>query len=540
MSVRANLLFLLAAGAGLVGCASISSPTGGEKDIVPPTLESSTPPDGTRNYKGQVVRLVFSESVQLKDLSKNLIISPALPEDNPYKLREDRTSISLLFDKPLDPNTTYSFNFGNAVSDITESNLASNVQVSFSTGAVLDSGAVRGTVRDLLTNKPADAVSVLLYPESDTAGVRRGRPYYLARADKNGAYSLRNLKAGRYRLYGLADKNQNTRLDEGEKIAYLPDFLTIGSKPDSVQLLLVRPDARRPVIGSRQGSYSQFQISYGEGLRSAVLAPIGAASTPQLTEAVQLAEQGRSVILCRTPALREGRYLLAATDSAGNVSRDTVNVKFPGTAPTKRGPVYTVEGSSREVYRQGQVQFTFTEPVRVAPGKPFAVLQEDSVAARRPLTLPVNGTLSSDRTKLTVLLDTKAKNTITLRLDTLNLTTITGQRLGAKPLRLRVTDQASYGSLAGTIETKYKRYEVQLLDAQGKVVTSLDSPKGPFRFDRLAPAIYTFRVLIDADADGRWRGGDPNLLVPAEPVYLSPKSEQVRAGFEIEAIRLAF
>ncbi|UOG74983.1 Ig-like domain-containing domain [Hymenobacter tibetensis] len=541
MSVRANLLFLLAAGAGLAGCASISSPTGGEKDIIPPTLESSTPPNGSRNYKGQVVRLVFSESVQLKDLNKNLIISPALPEDNPYKLREDRTSISLLFDKPLDPNTTYSFNFGNAVTDITESNPATNVVVSFSTGAVLDSGAVRGSVRELLTDKPADAVSVLMYPESDTAGVRRGRPYYLARADKNGAFALRNLKAGRYRIYALADKNQNTRYNEGEKIAYLPDFITVGPRPDSVQLLLVRPDARRPIINSRQGTFSQFRVTYGEGLRTAVISSLGAAATPpQLTEALQLAEQGRVVALFKTPTLTEGRYLLAATDSAGNVSRDTVNVRFPGTAPTKRAPVYSVDGAPRDVYRQGEVRFLFTEPVRVAPGKPFALLQEDSTATRRPLTLPTNGTLSPDRTRLTVLLDTKAKKTVTITLDTLNLTTVTGQNLGAKPLRLRVTDQATYGSLAGTIQTKYKRYEVQLLDSQGKVVATLDSPKGTFRFDRLLPAVYTFRVLIDADGDGRWRGGDPELLVPAEPIYIRPKSEQVRVNFELEDIKLVF
>jgi uncharacterized protein (DUF2141 family) len=540
MSVRASLFVLLAAGAGLAGCASISSPTGGEKDIIPPKLVSSIPADGTRNYKGQVVRLVFSESVQLKDLTKNLIISPALPEDNPYKLREDRTSISLLFDKPLEVNTTYSFNFGNAVTDITESNPAANVAVSFSTGAVLDSGAVRGTVRDLLSNKPADAAPVLLYPEADTAGVRRGKPYYLARTEKDGSYSLRNLKAGRYRIYALADKNTNTRYDEGEKIAYLPDFITIGPRPDSVNLVLVRPDARRPIASSRQGSFSQFRISYGEGLQTAALTALGAPATPQLTEAVQLTEQGRTVVLYRTPALGEGRYLLAATDSAGNTSRDTLNVKFPGTAPTRRPPVYTVEGTPREVYRQGEVKFSFTEPVRVAPGKPFATLQEDSTSARRPLVLPANGTLSPDRTLLTVLLDTKAQKTVTLRLDTLNLTTVTGQRLGARPLRLRVTEQATYGSLAGTISTKYKRYEIQLLDQQNKVVASLDSPKNTFRFDRLPPATYTFRVLIDADGDGKWRGGDPNLLLPAEPVFLQPKPEQVRAGFEIEEIRLIF
>jgi hypothetical protein len=46
--------------------------------------------------------------------------------------------------------------------------------------------------------------------------------------------------------------------------------------------------------------------------------------------------------------------------------------------------------------------------------------------------------------------------------------------------------------------------------------------------------------LVDADSDGSWRGGDPNLLLPAEPVYLAPKSEQVRAGFEIESIPLVF
>jgi hypothetical protein len=139
-----------------------------------------------------------------------------------------------------------------------------------------------------------------------------------------------------------------------------------------------------------------------------------------------------------------------------------------------------------------------------------------------------------------VQLNTKAKATITLRLDTLNLTTITGQRLGARPLRLRVTDQAATGSLAGTIQTKYKRYEVQLLDAQGAPVATLDSPRNTFRFDRLAPAMYTIRVLVDADADGTWRGGDPEFVLPPEPVYLLPQPVQVRANWEVEDLRLKF
>jgi uncharacterized protein (DUF2141 family) len=539
MSVRVNFFVLFLAAAGLAGCASISSPQGGPRDVTPPKLVSSTPANGARNVRTQVVRLVFSEPVQLKDLQKNLIIAPTIGEDNRYNVREERNSISLLFDKVLDENTTYSFNFGNAISDITESLPAPNAVVSFSTGAVLDSGAVQGTVRDVLTQKPTEAAAVLLYPEADTVGVRRGKPYYLARTDKSGAYKLRNLKAGRYRLYAITDKNQNTRYDEGEKIAYLPQLLTIGPRPDTVRLELTRPDARRPIVSSRQAGPEQFRITYNEGLRTATVAPLTGPASPALAEVVHLTEKGRTVTLFRTSAFTEGSYLLAATDSVGNVSRDTIAVKFQGTAPTSRGPVYSVEGSPREVHRQGEVRFLFTEPVRLAPGKPFATLQEDS-ARTRPLLLGPDGTLSPDRTRLTVQLNTKVKATITLRLDTLHLTTITGQRLGARPLRLRVTEQAATGSLAGAIQTKYKRYEVQLLDAQGVPVATLDSPRNTFRFDRLAPATYTIRVLVDADADGSWRGGDPNLILPPEPVYLLPQPVQVRANWEVEDLRLKF
>ena len=201
--------------------------------------------------------------------------------------------------------------------------------------------------------------------------------------------------------------------------------------------------------------------------------------------------------------------------------------------------MYSVEGNPREVYRQGEVRYIFTEPVRIATGKPFATLQEDSTA-RRPLVLGTDGTLSPDRSRLTVLLNTKAKSSLTLRLDTVNLMTISGQRLAAKPLRLRVTEQSGTGSLAGTIQTKYKRYDVQLLDAQGVIVATLNSPRATFRFDRMAPGAYTIRVLIDADADGRWRGADPKLLLPPEPVYLLPQPVQVRANWEVEDLRLAF
>jgi len=531
------------------GCATIASPDGGPRDLVAPTLVSTSPEAGARNVRIQTITLEFSEPVQLKDLSKNLIVAPVIPDENHYKILEKRNSVSLIYEQPFEDNTTYSFNFGDAVVDITESNKAKNVRLAFSTGAVLDSGRVQGTVRDLLANKPVENASVLLFPAADTAGVRRGRAYYLARTEKDGSFSLQNLKTGDYRMYALVDKNQSNRYEEGEKIAYLPKLLTVGSQVDSVRLDLVRPDSKRPLITSQQPEIQQFKVSYNEGVRRVRLAPLTAsrsADTLGLRLAAQLVEGGRTLQLTNTPSLAEGRYLLTATDSAGNVGRDTVAVRFlekpaaTGKAAARRVPAYSLAGNPSEVFRQGQLRVQFTVPVLITPGQSFATLVQDSTT-RQALRLPQNGRLSDDHTELTINLNTKAQNTVTLLLDSTTVRAITGQSLGFRPQRLRVSDEASTGTLSGTIDTKYTNYQVQVVDQNLLPVAVLNNPRKTFLFNNLPPGTYRLRVLIDANNDGVWTGGNPDLQTPPDPVYYFPDAlPPVRANWEQENITLKF
>ena len=538
MSVRAELLAVLAMVALLESCAAVAPPQGGPRDRTPPHRISSSPDSAARNVKQQFVRLVFSEPVVTKELSKNLLITPQLPPDNPYKLREDRNSITLLFDKPLDPNTTYSFNFRSGVVDITEGLPARNAYLNFSTGAELDSGKVSGTVTDVLTAKPISEASIGLYRQADTAGVKRGRPYYTVLTDKEGKFNLSFLKAGPYKIYALVDKNNNGHYDEGEKIAYLPTPVTIaGSKGAPVALALTQPDRRPALLTTRQPSPTQLRLSFNEGLRSAALAPLGSTPAPAaVVAAVQLTERGRTVVLFKTPEVGDGRYLLTTADSTGNVGHDTLQVKFPA-APnaTKKAPapnLYSVEGSPRTVFPKGQVKFQFAVPVRIATGRPFGTLVEDSVK-RRPLRLPADGALSPDRTALIVRFNSKAQKRLDVVLDSTALVAITGQPLRLRPLRLGISEQDVSTSLSGTITTKEKNFELQLLDDKLQVVSSLVSPKGSYAFTDMAPGIYHLRVLIDSDGDGHWRNGDPNLLLSPEPVFLDPRPQQVRAGFDI-------
>jgi hypothetical protein len=541
----------LAAAAGLAAlgsCAAVSSPQGGPRDKTPPRLLATSPDSAARNVKQQFIRLTFSEAVQVKDLPKNLLITPQLAPDNQYQLREDRNSVTLLFPKPLEPNTTYSFNFRKAIVDITESTPAKYQALSFSTGPTLDSAKVQGTVTDLLTARPVADVSVGLYRVADTAGVRRGLPYYLTRADGRGNFELNFIKTGQYNLYAWVDKNNNGRFDDGEKIAYLPAPITLSDTTKPRALLLTQPDRLPPRRTNIERNATQVRLHFNEGLRSVSLAPAtGAtpAATAALQEAVLLTEQGRTAALYRTPALGDGRYLLAVTDSAGNTARDTLNVNFPvPTAASRKAapPAGTaVEGNPRSVFRQGQVRFKFPVPVRLAAGQPVGTLAEDSVK-RRPLRLPADGTLSPDRTELTIILDTKAQKTVEIRLDTTAITAITGQSLGLRrALRLAVTDIDPSGVIKGTIQTKETQFDLQLLDEKYQVVQQLRSPKGRYRFDRLPPGSYRFRVLIDKDGDGRWRGPDPNLRLPPEPVVVSPTLLKLRANFELDdVVKLAF
>lgn len=540
MSVR-HLLTVLSGVALLTGCAAISSPQGGPRDKTPPELTASFPANGARNVKSQSIRLEFSETVQLKDLQKNLVIAPVISDSNRYKIRQERAAITLTYEKPLTPNTTYSFNFGNAITDITESNVVLNPIVAFSTGAELDSGRVDGRVTDLLTTRPVADIAVMLYPEKDTANIRRGRPYYLTHTDKKGVYAFRYIKEGSYRLFALADKNQNNRYNEGEKIAYLPDLISVKTGLDSIPLVLTRPDARRPLVVSQTPGPVQFRVGFNEGLTQASLAPLATSTTPAqaLNDALQLAERGRTVVLYKTNVLAEGRYVLTSTDSVGNNSRDTINVRFPGTPPPRRGAAYTVEGNPKEINAQGQLKIQFADPVRLLSDKPFATLIEDSTK-RRPLRIPTDAVLNPEREQLTITLNTKAKDFVTVLLDSTVLTSVTGRPMRFRPIRLRITEQSTTGILSGTIDTKYQKFQLQVINNEFQPVAVLDNPKKTFRFDNLAPGSYRFRVLVDTNGDGKWSAGDPNFRVPAEPVFILPIAQPIRANWEQADTRLKF
>ena len=92
----------------LFSCARRGTPTGGDKDTIPPILEKAIPLNKTVNFKEKRIKIYFDEYIKLKDVKTQLIISP--PQKNEPIITPVGTAskfISIKILDTLDANTTY-------------------------------------------------------------------------------------------------------------------------------------------------------------------------------------------------------------------------------------------------------------------------------------------------------------------------------------------------------------------------------------------------------------------------------------------------
>lgn len=223
---------LIAAGS----CARRGMPTGGPKDTIPPSLLNMSPELETVNFNDEELLLEFDEFIEARSLKQDLIINPPIED---YDFYVNRRSLVIEFNEELQENTTYTFNFRDAIKDISEQNPAENIVMAFSTGSKIDSFQVQGQVTQLFTNQPAEEALVALYPESDTLSPFEDPPTYLTKTDEEGNYEIRYIKVGTYKLYAFVDENNNLKIDsnnepfgfEAEPVVLLPE------ETEPVQLL---------------------------------------------------------------------------------------------------------------------------------------------------------------------------------------------------------------------------------------------------------------------------------------------------------------
>ena len=65
------------AGMALIyGCAKVSSPTGGPRDLMPPRMVKMVPADGTVLFTGREFTITFDEYFVLEKVDEKFMVSP--------------------------------------------------------------------------------------------------------------------------------------------------------------------------------------------------------------------------------------------------------------------------------------------------------------------------------------------------------------------------------------------------------------------------------------------------------------------------------
>ncbi len=211
-------------------CANIIPPSGGAMDTLPPVLISAIPRDSATNFTGSRITLNFDEYIDLQNTFENVLVSP-LPKNAPLINNSFRT-VTIKIKDTLEPNTTYSINFGNAVRDINENNIAKNFTYVFSTGNTIDENTISGKVIMAETGKIDSTLIVVLHRNEEDSAVANERPRYFARLDGQGLFQFNNLPAGNFSMYAIPN-NYSKQFDDSTKPFAFADSIinTVSNKP---------------------------------------------------------------------------------------------------------------------------------------------------------------------------------------------------------------------------------------------------------------------------------------------------------------------
>jgi len=233
-----KLLYIVLTSVIVVACANIGTPDGGEYDITPPRILSTTPRFGGINTKSQKIVLQFDENIKLDNPMEKVVISP--PQINQPTIDATGKRITITLNDSLKPGVTYTIDFSDAISDNNEGNPIKDYAFTFSTGETVDTFQVSGYVLDASNLEPIKGIMVGLYAVGDEEddlpdSVFTTREFErVSRTDASGHFVIKGLNPEfQYRVFALKDMDQNFMFSQkAEMIGFNHQLITSTAKPD--------------------------------------------------------------------------------------------------------------------------------------------------------------------------------------------------------------------------------------------------------------------------------------------------------------------
>ena len=532
MRIVYRFLFLSVLLIFVTNCARTGRPEGGPKDEDAPLFITAKPPYESVNFNKKEIIIDFNEYITLKNLNTELVVSPPMknpPLISPQGAPSEFIKIEII--DTLKLNTTYTFNFGNAVEDHNEGNKLENFKYIFSTGTYIDSLTTSGNIKDAKLFETPKNINVLLYRIDSSFNdsiVYKKKPDYITNTLDTINFKFTNLRKGRYLMLALQESlNDYIFNPKTDKIGFLTD--TIQLPKDSIitkPIILFKEE--QPYQFKRGKEITKGKIEFGfEGAGKNMQIKI-LSKVPDDFKSVSKFEVDKDTLnFWFTPFEADSLNFVIAN----NKFSDTLTVKLR----KKKLDSLVMKSSTKNILHFRDTFFlTSNNPIVKIDTSKVSFFNKDTIAINYN-TIP-----SKKENKVGFIFDKKPKekylftalpgafnDVFSVKNDTLKYSFSTKEIDDYGRITLKVNNVNS------------KNLIIELLSGkkQDKVIErQFTATSKGIVFDLLQPKKYTIRVIIDENKNNKWDTG--NYLIKQLPeIILYHKqinNAELRANYFLE------
>ena len=532
MRIVNRFLFLSVILIFITNCARTGRPEGGPKDEEAPLFITANPPYESVKFDKKEIKIDFNEFITLKDLNKQLVVSP--PMKNPPLISPQGTPSKFIKIEIIDTlklNTTYIFNFGNAVQDHNEGNKLENFKYVFSTGTYIDSLTTFGSIKDAKLKEAPKNINVLLY-RIDTSFndsiVYKQKPDYITNTLDTTNFKFTNLRKGKYLMLALEEPvNDYIFNPKTDKIGFVAD--TIQLPKDS---LLTKPiilfKEKQPYQFKRGQEITKGKIAFGyegdgKNMQIQMLSKV-----PDDFKSISKFEIEKDTLnFWFTPFEADSLNFIVAN----NEFLDTLTVKLR----KKKLDSLIMNASIKSVIH-------FRDTFFLTSNNPIIKIDTSKISLFNKDTIAVNYTTlrSKKENKIGFIFDKKPteKYLFTALPDAFNdIFSIKNDTLKYSFATKQIDD---YGRITLKVKNaNSKNLIIELLSGKAQdlvIERQFTATSKAIIFDLLQPRKYTIRIIIDENKNNKWDTGNYLKRQLAETILYHKEinNADLRANYFLE------
>ena len=508
-------------------CARKSAPTGGLKDTLPPVMINAFPKMNTVFFDKEKITITFDEFIKLRDLSKQLIISPPLEPDQ-YKIKPQGTvskKIQIELLDSLQEGTTYTFNFGESIVDNNEGNPLPFFRYALSTGAIIDSLEITGEITDAYERITEPYTSIHLYPIDSThtdSTIFLKKPFYATSTLDSVIYNFKNLRPDTYEIIAIKDVGGNYLFDQNlDKIGFLEKPITIPG--DSILNFRIFNEIPN-LFWTRPFFVNTSQIGFG-----------------------YYGEADIGAIEVKSKVPRNFRYLI-------NKSRetDTLHFWFRGDkldslkfGIKEKDTTRLFNVKFKKQVRDSLVINAFTkssmgllDSFKIQSNLPLVKINLDliNIKGLDSLAVPFKASLDKNYDRLSLFYDWLPNDDYKVELYPNALIDFWGNTHDTLKFGVKTKPIEDYGNIfLQIIREDNDPFILELVNLKGETLRRFDlsNELDFYEFKYLLPGNYLFRYIKDKNGNKKWDTGNYLKKIQPEMVYYSPDTIELRANWDI-------